>query len=115
MVWGGALEAGDELAEFAIDFLLTGRGTARQLVCALAQRWPAQPALEYVLILSLAANAIESTWSGAESGRLACDTWRMAALVGVDLFDAQSMGLPHHTGHDLVAYWRAHDPFFLNA
>lgn len=36
----------------------------------------------------------------------------MAALVGVDLFDAQSLGLPHQTGADLIAYWQVHDPDF---
>lgn len=110
---GCALEAGDEMAEFAIDFLLTGRGTARQLVRVLAERWPDHPALEYVLTLSLAASGIESTLTGAEAAGLSRDAWRMAALIGVDLYDAQALGLPHRSGADLAAYWQARDPFFL--
>jgi hypothetical protein len=112
VVWGAVVRTGDEMAEFAINFLLTGRGPPRRLASELATRWPARPALEYVLVLSLAANGIEDTFTGDETGRLAQEAWRMAALVGVDLFDAQSLGLPHQTGADLIAYWQAHDPDF---
>jgi len=111
---GCALEAGDDMAEFAIDFLLTGRGTARRLARVLAERWPAHPALEFVLILSLAASGIESTLTGEEAANLSRDAWRMAALIGVDLYDAQALGLPHRSGADLLAYWHAKDPFFLD-
>lgn len=100
------------MAEFAINFLLTDRGPPRRLSWELATRWPARPALEYVLVLSLAANGIEDTFTGDEAGRRAQEAWRMAALLGVDLFDAQSLGLPHHSGADLIAYWRAQDPGF---
>jgi len=111
---GAALETGDELAEFAIDFLVSGRGSARALTRELATRWPNHPALEYVLVLSLAANGIESTLTGAEADRLAREAWQMAALLGVDLYDAQALGLPHRSGADLVRYWQTHDGFFLN-
>ena len=102
------------MAEFAIAYLLTGRGTARRLVRELAERWPDRPALEYALVLSLAANGIEETLTGDEAARASLDAWRMAALVGVDLYDAQALHLPHRTGADLIAYWQSHDPFFLN-
>ena len=105
---------GDELAEFAIDFLVSGRGSARALTRELATRLPGHPALEYVLVLSLAANGIESTLTGAEADRLAREAWQMAALLGVDLYDAQALGLPHFSGADLLRYWQAHDGFFLN-
>jgi hypothetical protein len=108
------LETGDELAEFAIDFLVSGRGSARALTRELATRWPDHPALEYVLVLSLAANGIESTLTGAEADRLAREAWQMAALLGVDLYDAQALGLPHFSGADLLRYWQTHDGFFLN-
>lgn len=111
---GAALETGDELAEFAIDFLVSGRGSARALTGELATRWPDHPALEYVLVLSLAANGIESTLTGAEADRLAREAWQTAALLGVDLYDAQALGLPHRSGADLVHYWQTHDGFFLN-
>lgn len=113
-MWSAALRSGDDMAEFAIDYLLTGRGSAQRLVRELAQRWPGRPALEYVLVLSLTANGIEETLQGDEARRLAQDAWRMAALVGVDLFDAQALGLPHLDGTDLMGYWSAHDPFFLH-
>ena len=113
-MWGDALDTGDDLAEFAIDFLLSGRGSARALTRELATRWPDHPALEFVLVLSLAANGIESTLTGAEADRLAREAWQMAALLGVDLYDAQALGLPHRSGADLVRYWQTHDGFFLN-
>ncbi len=112
-MWGAALGTGDDLAEFAIAFLLTGRGSAQRLVRELAERWPTRPALEFVLVLSLTANGIEETLQGEEAARLALDAWRMAALIGVDLFDAQALDMPHLTGADLLAYWQKHDPFFL--
>lgn len=112
-MWGAVVKTDDDMAEFAIDYLLSGRGPARRLIRELARRWPAQPALEYVLVLSLAANGIENTLTGEEATRLAQDAWRTAALVGVDLFDAQTLGLPHRTGADLIAYWQAHDPAVL--
>ena len=101
------------MAEFAIEYLLSGRGSARRLVAVLAERWPERPALEFVLVLSLAANGIENMLGGDEAARIALDAWRMAALLGVDLFDAQALGLPHYSGADLLTYWRGHDPFFL--
>ena len=112
-MWGDALDTGDDLAEFAIDFLLSGRGSARALTRELATRWPEHPALEYVLVLSLAANGIENTLTGADANRLAREAWQMAALLGVDLYDAQALGLPHFSGGDLMRYWKAHDRFFL--
>jgi len=112
-VWGDALDTGDDLAEFAIDFLLSGRGSARALPRELATRWPARLALEYVLVLALTANGIEGTLTGTEAEGLARETWRMAALLGVDLYDAQALGLPHRTGADLLRYWQDHDGFFL--
>lgn len=104
---------GEDLAEFAIDFLLSGRGSARALARELVQGWPDRPALEYVLVLSLAANGIESTLTGAEADRLSREAWQMAALLGVDLYDAKALGLPHDTGADLLRYWQAHGGFFL--
>ncbi len=112
-MWGDALDTGDDLAEFAIDFLLSGRGSVRALTRELATRWPEHPALEYVLVLSLAANGIENTLTGADANRLAREAWQMAALLGVDLYDAQALGLPHFSGADLMRYWQAHDRFFL--
>lgn len=108
------METGDDLAEFAIDFLLTGRGNARALTRALAEGWPDHPALEFVLVLSLAASGIDATLTGPDADRMAREAWQMAALLGVDLYDAQALGLPHRTGADLLRYWANHDGFFLN-
>ena len=105
--------SGDDLAEFAIDFLLSGRGSARKLTRTMVQRWPERAALEFTYALAVAASGIEDVLSGDETRHTAQDCWRMAALVCVYLFVAQSAGLPHLTGADLMAYWQAHDRFFL--
>lgn len=114
-MWSGvrAVHAVDDLAEFAIDFLVSGRGGARILTRVLAERWPNRPALELAYALSVAASSMEEVFSGEETLALAREAWRMAGLVGVDLYVAQSSGLPHRTAADLTDYWRAHDPFFL--
>ena len=105
----------EDLVEFAIHFLLSGKGSARQLALSLAEGWPDRPALELMFTLSVAANSIEEVFSGTESQKLAHDAWRMAGLVGVDLYMAQYLGVPHRSAADLTAYWRAYDAFFLNA
>ncbi len=102
-----------DLSEFAIDFLLTGRGDGRALAFALVQGWPQFPALDVIFAMSLAAGGIEQTLAGEESVAQAMNTWRMAALVGVDLSMMRKLGLPTDTSADLMAYWQAHDQFFL--
>jgi hypothetical protein len=106
LCWGKKLKSGDEMAEFAIDFLLSTEESSQALVHALAERWPDRPALEFALILSLAANGIENMLNNDRVRLRALDAWRMAALVGVYVYDAQALGLPHKTGRDLLAYWR---------
>lgn len=113
MQWGAALETGEDMAEFAIDFLLSGRGSAHRLLQELALRWPQRPALEFALVMSLAANGIEANLTGETATRLASDAWRMAAMLGVELYDAQALGLPHQTGADLIAYWQSYDMAFV--
>lgn len=103
----------DDLAEFAIGFLISGRGNARQLTRALVEGWPQRPALEMIFTLSITANSIEEVFASTDSAAMAHDAWRMAGLVGADLFMAQSAGLPHYSAADLAAYWQTHDPFFL--
>lgn len=108
------MEAGDDLAEFAIDFLLTGRGSARRLVRVMAEHWPDRSALSLPYALAAAASGIGQVLKGAEVGQLSQEAWCMAGLVGVDLFVAQSNGLPHLTNRDLLAFWHSHDRFFLD-
>lgn len=103
----------DRLSEFAIDFLLSGQGDARQLAARLAQGRPDRPSLEVIFILASAAAAIEEVLAGADSKALALDAWRIATLLGVDLHMMQLRGHPIACCGDLLRYWRSVDPFFL--
>lgn len=104
----------DDLSEFAIDFLLTGRGNARQLVVNLANRMLQRSPLELVFVLSIAAAGIEETFGGKAMAGVALDTWRAAALLGVDLHMMQRKGLACDSCADLLAYWRGVDGYFLS-
>lgn len=103
----------DELTEFAIHFLLTGQGDGRRMANALVTRFPQRAALEIIYAMSVAAGSIESVLLGADSSERAVQLWRMAALVAVDLFMMQNLGLPTDTAADLGAYWLVYDRFFL--
>ena len=103
----------DARCEFAIGFLLNGRGDARQLTAKLAQIAPDRLASELVLVLSSAAASIEDIFASPESRATVLDTWRIAALLGVDLHVMQMLDLPHATCADLMRYWQTEDGFFL--
>lgn len=103
----------DGLCEFALHFLLTGQGDARQLAAKMAEHTPNLPALELIFVLASAASGLEAVFSGAESGAIALDTWRTSALLGVDLHVMQEMGLPCRLCADLLAYWTNEDGYFL--
>lgn len=104
----------DDPCEFAINFLLSKRGDAKRLAVTLAKLSPARPALELIFVLSSAAAGIEEVLAGPETVAVAMDSWRVAALLGVDLHVMQRRGLAHGTCGDLIRYWQTHDPFFLS-
>lgn len=104
----------DDDCEFAIQFLLTRQGIARQLAVALARRDPDRSALELIFILSLAVSSIEEMLGGAEMTAISTDAWRIAALVAVDLHMMKKRGLAHDSCADLLHYWNSVDGFFLS-
>ncbi len=103
----------DDLTEFAVHFLLAKQGEVRLLPHALARGWPDRPALELIYILSVAAGSIQQVLQGEAVSPRAAETWRVAALLGADLYVMQLMGLPTKTAADLLAYWQTQDRFFL--
>ena len=103
----------DQLCEFAINFLLSAQGDARRLAATLVLDSPDRAPLEVIFVLSSAAASIEDVLSGPESNAIALDTWRTAALLGVDLHMMQLLGRPTGYCHDLLHYWQTEDPFFL--
>ena len=103
----------DQLCEFAINFLLSGQGDARRLAASLVMDSPDRAPLEVIFVLASAAASIEEVLSGPESKSLALDTWRIAALLGVDLHMMQLLGRPTGHCHNLLHYWQTEDPYFL--
>ena len=103
----------EELIEFSVRLLLSDQRDARRLVHALVSGWPEAGAQELVFILSATAGTAEHMLAGPEVACAAQDVWRMAGLVGVDIYMMQLMGLPAETAADLMAYWQVHDRFFL--
>ncbi len=104
----------DDLCEYAINFLLAGHGSARQLAVNLAERIPENPPLELVFILSITASGIEETFAGEGTAGLAADSWRIAALLGVDLYMMQNQGHAHAKCRDLLTYWQTVDRYFIS-
>ena len=104
----------EELIEFSVRQVLSCQRDARKLVHDLALGWPQAGAQQLVYVLSITAGTIEHMLAGPEVARVAQDVWRMAGLVGVDIHMMQVMGLAAGTAADLMSYWQAHDPFFLD-
>ncbi|GLS88701.1 hypothetical protein GCM10010873_36750 [Cypionkella aquatica] len=104
----------DMICEYAIAFLLNGRGGAKQLAVDLAQQEPQRPALELVFVLSIAASSIEEVFASPQPAGVAADAWRIAALIGVELHMMQSQGLPYDSCAALLNYWRTVDGYFLS-
>lgn len=103
----------DRLCEFAIGFLLSGQGDARRLAANLVMSRPDRSPLEVIFVLASSAAAIEGVLSGPQSRALALDTWRIAALLGVDLHMMELRQHPNGYCHDLLHYWQTEDPYFL--
>lgn len=103
----------DDLTEFAIQFLLAKQEAVSRLPYAMVKRSPNRPPLELVYALSMAAGGIQQMLQGADLSPRAAQAWQMAALLGVDLYMMQRLGLPTDSAGDLLAYWQVHDRFFL--
>ncbi len=100
--------------EYVVRVLVTGQGDLRRMVRRLAEDWPDEPALDIIHIIAVTAGSLEGTLSGGAIMRATREAWRMAGLIGVDLAMMRRLGLPHDTGANLLAYWKAHDRFFLD-
>lgn len=103
----------DETCEFAINYLLSGQGDAKQLAVSLVRRAPHRPVLEVVFVLSIAAASLEEVFASPEVALAAADAWRVAALLGVDLHMMQKCGAPQDDCGALLRYWQNVDGYFL--
>lgn len=100
------------MVHFAIEKLLAPAEGWRSLVRDLAERWPEAPPTELIFALVSAAHEIERMFApGSPSRQGAEQGWRMAALLGTDLYAMEVAGLPRARAADLRAYWDI-DPYF---
>ncbi|MBS0574601.1 MAG: hypothetical protein JSS08_15265 [Proteobacteria bacterium] len=107
---GGA--AGLDKVHFAIGRLLGAPEGWRPLVREMVARWPDAAPGEIIFTIVSAATEIEATFAPGSPAREAADHgWRLAALVGTDLYAMEAIGLPRARAADLAAYWQI-DPFF---
>lgn len=101
-----------EKVHFAIERLLAQPEGWRALVREMVETWPEAPAGEVIFALTSAASEIEAMFAPGSAAREASDhAWRLAALVGVDLYAMEAIGLPRGRAADFRAYWRI-DPYF---
>ncbi|MDR7126173.1 hypothetical protein [Pseudotabrizicola sp. 4114] len=104
----------DDLIETAVRVLLSDERDTKGLVRHLVTGWPEASALQIIHVLVMAAGAVEHMLAAPAATEAAQDAWRMAGLVGVDLRMMEHLALPRDTAGDLLAYWLAHDRFFLD-
>ncbi|GAB4384456.1 hypothetical protein [Albidovulum sp.] len=97
---------------YAIEHLLDAPDGWRPLVRNMVARWPDDPALELIFALSTAANEIERMFAAGSPAREGAQRgWKLAALLGLDLYAMELLGLPRARAGDFNGYW-AIDPFF---
>lgn len=97
---------------FALERLLGAPEGWRSLVRGLVDRWPEAQPTELIYTITLAAGEIEATFAPGSPSREAADqAWRLAALLGADLFAMEIAGLPRSRADDFWRYWRI-DPWF---
>lgn len=102
----------EERVAFAIERLMRSDEAWRSLVRDLVQRWPEEPPLELGFTLVSAASAIETSFTASSPTRdAAMQGYRLAALVSMDVYAMQLLGMEHGKARDLLAYWQI-DPFF---
>lgn len=107
---GGA--ANLDKIHFAIEQLLDAPDGWRGLVRDMVARWPEAAASEMIFTLASAASEIEAMFAkGSPSRDGAEHGWRIAALLGVDLYAMEVIGLPRARARDFAGYWRI-DPYF---
>ena len=116
LVWQFVMSDGndrfDHLIEFAVQTLLTGTGDLRRSIYQMALGWPDATALELIAALTLATGSVEAIFGDAQHAARINQAWRMAAILGTDLYMMQFMGLPHHSARDFQTYWDHYDRFF---
>lgn len=107
------LAEGERRVGYAIERLLAPDELWRGLVREMVDLWPEEPPLEIAFAITSAAAAIEGSFApGSPARDAAMIGYRLAALIGVDVYAMQIRGMARERAADLHEYWEI-DPFFL--
>lgn len=95
-----------EMGVFALERLLEGPSAWHGLTETLAARWPNAPAGEMIYALMTAARTIEGHFlEGGPAHEGAVHGYRLAGLIGMDLYALQVVGVTAPCGRDLTRWW----------
>lgn len=102
----GSAAATDDMSVFALERLLEGPAVWRDLTRDLAARWPEAPVGEIIMALIIAARTIEAHFlEGGPAHDSAVHGYRLASLIGLDLYALQVVGVTAPMGRDLTEWW----------
>jgi hypothetical protein len=94
------------MSVFALERLLEGPSSWRALTEDLARRWPAAPVGEIIMALIIAARTIDAHFlEGGSAHEGAVHGYQLAALIGLDLYALQVVGVTAPLGRDLSDWW----------
>jgi len=110
----GSASEFEAMIEVVVRALLSGQRDARLFVRDLVAAHPDARPMDIVYVLVMAAGTVEALLAAPAIALAAQDCWRMAGLFAVDLWMMERMGLPRARAGDVMAYWQAHDRFFLD-
>lgn len=95
-----------DMGVFALERLLEGPQAWHGLAEAMADGWPDAPAGEIIYALVDAARTIEGHFlKGGPAHDGAVHGYRLAALIGMDLYALQVVGVTAARGRDLADWW----------
>lgn len=102
----GLSSAPADMGVLALERLLEGPQSWHALPRALATRWPDAPAGEIIFALIAAARTIEGHFlEGGPAHEGAVQGYRLAAVLGLDLYALQVVGVMAPRGQDLIDWW----------
>lgn len=102
----GLPSATADMGVFALERLLEGPPSWHGLPEAIAERWPEAPAGEIIYALVAAASTIEGHFlQGGPAHEGAVHGYRLAGLIGMDLYALQVVGVTAPLGRDLARWW----------
>lgn len=102
----GLSSAPADMGVLALERLLEGPQSWHVLPRALAAGWPDAPAGEIIFALIAAARTIEGHFlQGGPAHEGAIHGYRLAAVLGLDLYALQVVGVAAPCGQDLLDWW----------